>query len=128
MRWGYLPWEKGPGGEDMTPFHAACVRMARADYCGDSVPHTKQGTSIDNYDDLGIETRGARNDASYVFEAGWSAQGAVCVARTRWPDLVTLEQLKAQCPRLAAVPYCDEAAARALGALMFNYSHAQSGR
>jgi hypothetical protein len=126
VRWGYPPWEKGPGGEDLAPFHAACVRMARADYCGDGAPHTKEGTSIDNYDDLGIQTRGARDDASYVFEAGWSPQGAVCVNRTRWSDVITLDALKAQCPRLAAVPHCDEASARALGARMFNHSRVQA--
>lgn len=126
VRWGYPPWEKGPGGEDLAPFHASCVRMARADYCGDGAPHTKDGTSIDNFDDLGIQARGARDDAAYVFEAGWSPQGAVCVARTRWTDLVTLAQLKSQCPRLAAVPHCDEASARALGARMFNHSRVQT--
>lgn len=122
VRWGYPPWEKGPGGEDLAPFHASCVRMARADYCGDGAPHTKDGTSIDNFDDLGIQTRGAPDDASYVFEAGWSPQGAVCVSHTRWTDVITLDALKAQCPRLAAVPRCDEASARALGARMFNHS------
>lgn len=122
VRWGYPPWEKGPGGEGLAPFHAACVRMARADYCGDGAPHTKEGTSIDNYDDLGIQKRGAADDASYVFEAGWSPQGAVCVAHTRWSDVVTLDALKTKCPRLAAIPHCDEASARALGARMFNAS------
>ena len=125
VRWGYPPWEKGPGGEDLAPFHASCVRMARADYCGDGAPHTKDGTSIDNFDDLGIQKRGAADDTSYVFEAGWSPQGAVCVARTRWMDQITLEQLKAQCPRLAAVPHCDEASARGLGSRMFNHSRVQ---
>lgn len=121
-RWGYPPWAKGPRGEDLAPLHAACVRMVRADYCGDGEAHTKDGTSIDNYDDLGIQTRGAADDASYVFEAGWTGQGAVCVAHTRWTDLLTLDALKARCPRLAAAPVCDEAQARQLGARMFNTS------
>lgn len=121
-RWGYPPWAKGPNGEDLVSLHAACVRMVRADYCGDGEAHTKDGTSIDNYDDLGIQKRGAADDPSYVFEAGWSGQGAVCVAHTRWSDLLTLEQLKTRCPRLAAVPVCDEASARQLGARMFNAS------
>lgn len=125
-RWGYPPWMKGPGGEDLVPLHAACVRMVRADYCGDGVAHTKEGTSIDNYDDLGIQKRGAADDASYVFEAGWSPQGAVCVAHPRWSDLITLEQLNAQCPRLALVPVCSEDSARALGARMFNTSRLQT--
>lgn len=121
-RWGYPPWAKGPNGEDLVPLHAACVRMVRADYCGDGEAHTKDGTSIDNYDDLGIQKRGATDDPTYVFEAGWSPQGAVCVAHTRWSDLLTLEQLKTRCPRLAAAPVCTEASARQLGARMFNAS------
>lgn len=125
VRWGYPPWSKGPGGEDLAPFHASCVRMARADYCGDGQPHTKEGTSIDNFDDLGIQTRGAADDPSYVFEAGWTPQGAVCVNHTRWTDVVKLDALKTQCPRLAAVPVCDEQSARALGARMFNASRIQ---
>ena len=125
VRWGYPPWSRGPGGEDLAPFHAACVRMARADYCGDDRPHTKDGTSIDNYDDLGIQKRGAADDPTYVFEAGWSPQGAVCVAHPRWADQATLQTLHAQCPRLAAIPHCDEASARSLGARMFNYSRIQ---
>lgn len=125
VRWGYPPWARGPNGEDLVAFHAACVRMARADYCGDGRPHTKQGTSIDNYDDLGIQTRGAADDATYVFEAGWSPQGAVCVAHPRWADQGSIEQIRQQCPRLAAIPHCDEASARALGARMFNYSRVQ---
>lgn len=128
VRWGYPPWEKGPGGEDLAPFHAACVRMARADYCGDGEPHTKDGTSIDNFDDLGIQTRGAADDPSYVFEAGWTPHGAACVNHTRWADVVDLDALKAKCPRLAAVPHCDEASARALGARMFNASRVQGSR
>lgn len=125
VHWGYPPWTRGPGGEDLTPFHAACVRMARADYCGDGHPHTRQGTSIDNYDDLGIQRRGAADDATYVFEAGWTGDGAVCVAHPRWADQGSLEQIHARCPRLAAVQHCDEAGARALGARMFNYSRVQ---
>ncbi|MGQ0528560.1 MAG: ADYC domain-containing protein [Panacagrimonas sp.] len=125
VRWGYPPWSKGPGGEDLAPFHASCVRMARADYCGDGQPHTKEGTSIDNFDDLGIQTRGAADDPSYVFEAGWTPQGAVCVNHTRWTDVVTLDALKTQCPRLAAAPHCDEITARSLGARMFNASRIQ---
>lgn len=121
-RWGYPPWKKGPRGEDLVPLHAACVHMTRADYCGDGQAYTKDGTSIDNYDDLGIQKRGAADDASYVFEAGWSPQGAVCVNHTRWTDVITLDRLKAECPRLAAVPVCNEETARALGARMFNSS------
>jgi hypothetical protein len=121
-RFGYRPWAQDPQGEDLMPLHAACVRMVRADYCGDGEAYTKNGTTIDTYDDLGIQTRGLADDARYAFEAGWTGQGAVCVNHTRWSDLLSREQLLAQCPSLAAVPVCDEASARALGARLFNNS------
>jgi hypothetical protein len=121
-RFGYRPWARSAEGESLAPLHAACVRMARGDYCGDGEAHTKNGTSIDIYDDLQIQTRGEANDPSYEFEAGWTPEGAVCVQHSRWSDLITLQQLKTQCPRLAAVPVCDETNARALGAKLFNRS------
>ena len=121
-RWGYPTWGKGPKGEDLVPLHAACVHMVRADYCGDGVAHTKDGTSIDYWDDFGMSKRGAEDDRAFVFESGWSPQGAVCVNHTRWSDLLTREDLQAQCPRLAAMPLCSEASARAAGALLFNAS------
>lgn len=121
-RFGYRPWAQGPQGEDLMPLHAACVRMVRADYFGDGEAYTKNGTTIDTYDDLGIQTRGLADDASYVFEAGWTGQGAVCVNHTRWSDLLSQEQLLAQRSSLAAIPVCDEASARVLGARLFNSS------
>jgi hypothetical protein len=61
----------------------ACIRMVRADYCGDGTPHTFLGTEV------GVSTP---HDPMTVpectqhgcFEASWSKHGAVCVARTRW--------------------------------------------
>lgn len=119
-RFGYRPWAAGPRGEDLAPLHAACVHMVRADYCGDNQPHTKDGTAIDIYDDLAIQTPGSRDDPAFTFEAGWTPQGAACMARTRWPDLATRDAIFRQCPRLATTPVCDEAAARRLGARLFD--------
>lgn len=121
VRFGYKPWSKGPHGEDLTPYHAACVRMVRADYCGDGQTHTKNGTSIDLYDVLGIQKQ-EPNDADFAFEAGWAPGGAVCVAHTRWSHVVTLAELPQSCPRLAQAETCDEATARSKGALLFNSS------
>jgi len=43
-RWGYRPWVTGYG--DLATMHWTCTRLARADYCGDGVPHTRNGTTI----------------------------------------------------------------------------------
>lgn len=125
VRWGYKPWSRARDGSALAPLHAACVRMARADYCGDGVTHTKEATAIDVVDDFGIQSYGSVGVEDYVFEAGWTAEGAVCVAHVRWKDLATLEQLRTQCPRLAMMPVCNEAAARAAGAHLFNKSRLQ---
>jgi hypothetical protein len=78
VAWGYRPWTQGEA------IHEACTRMARADYCGDGVPHTENGTMIDMYDVRGIQTPVA-NDGM-TFEAGWGPNGAVCVREPRYVD------------------------------------------
>lgn len=129
-RFGYRPWAQGPGGESLMPYHAACVQMVRADYCGDGRAHTRDGTAIDLYDDLVLQRPATLRDPEYAFEAGWDPNGAVCVARTRWPDLQTREQLGRDCPRLASAQACNEDGARQAGAVVFNRSRivARTGR
>jgi hypothetical protein len=78
VAWGYRPWTQG------SEIHEACVRMARADYCGDGVPHTEEGTMIDMFDTRGIQTPVA--DDGFTFEAGWGPNGAVCVNEPRYVD------------------------------------------
>ena len=71
----------------VTDYHAACTRMVRADYCGDGVAHTFDGTSIDIYDTLRggntVSTSGTGADGYYV-EADWEKDGAHCIEKTRW--------------------------------------------
>jgi hypothetical protein len=76
VTWGYRPWLVG------SDLHQTCTRMARADYCGDGVPHTEDGTLIDVFDPAGIQV--AVEDAALSFEAGWSTEGAVCVNVPRY--------------------------------------------
>lgn len=116
--WGYDPWGTGPGGEDLAPYYQACQHMVHADYVGDGEPNTRNGTEFDIWDGLGIQKPETVGDPAFAFEAGWSATGAVCVARTRWPDLLPLAALLARKPSLAASP-CDAAEAGRRGALLF---------
>ena len=120
VRFGYRPWAKRAHGEDLTPYHAACVHLVRADYAGDGVAHTKNGTDIDLYDRIGIQSSESQADPKFTFEAGWSPTGAVCVAHTRWADVITTEALWKAAPRLAGT--CTEETAGTLGALLFNRS------
>jgi hypothetical protein len=84
-RWGYRPWLTGYG--DLTEIHQTCTRLARADYCGNGVPHTRDGTTINVWDNLphgGIQHHGLLAPVGMVFEAGWGPDGAVCMSHARW--------------------------------------------
>jgi hypothetical protein len=86
-RWGYRPWVTGYG--DLTTMHWTCTRLARADYCGDGIPHTRNGTMINVWDTLPppgpIQKHGGLlPPTGMLFEAGWDTGGAVCLSRARW--------------------------------------------
>jgi hypothetical protein len=93
VRWGYKPW-KTVNGVSLRDHHLACVRMTRADYCGDGQPHTRDGTLIDVYDPAGIQKRLEQPDM--VFEAAWGPHGAVYVSRPRIGGAI--EKILALCP------------------------------
>lgn len=91
QHWGYRPWEaiEGQPPGAAAELHAACTRMARADYCGDGQPHTRDGTMVLVSDNLGqvIGRRPESGDPGYRFEAGWTSKGALCLEHPRWEDL-----------------------------------------
>jgi hypothetical protein len=84
---GYKPWAtsacqpeaKGCREVSLEPHHRACVRMFRADYCGDGTSYTRDGPLINFYDGLGIQS----DDADWPFEAEWTPSGARCARRKR---------------------------------------------
>jgi hypothetical protein len=115
--WGYKRWanqQECNGGncktQDLAFFHQACTRLVRADYCGDGKYHTRNGTAIDVFDNLGIQNRDGA--AGNSLEADWRYDGAHCLRHTRWtkadPTLDTayatdLDYVAATCPsRLAS--------------------------
>src|SRR4029079_7056948 len=49
VEFGYKTWD------GFADHQHACVRMLRADYCGDGVPHTITGTLINLYDNAGVQ-------------------------------------------------------------------------
>lgn len=117
VRFGFKPWGKpvngAADGVTLWDLHQACIRAVRADYCGDGIGNTETGTLIDLFDRYGIFPEDPKGDAEkkLVFEAAFSPQGAICVARTRIPERATLDSLAKACPRLAQKlgPTCTEA-------------------
>jgi len=93
VRWGYKPW-KTRNGVSLADYHQACVHMTGADYCGNGKPHTRDGTFIDLWDNLGIQKRDP--SLGLAFEAAWSPRGAVYLQKPRYGE--TLESLVASCP------------------------------
>jgi hypothetical protein len=84
---GYEPWSKvkvcAPGQgcqkKSLAPYHQACTRMLRADYCGNGTSYTVDGTLINLYDSVGIQA----DTESWNLEAEWTEGGARCMARRR---------------------------------------------
>jgi hypothetical protein len=55
--WGYKPWGSAVVNQmtvPLQPFYDSCVIAARADYCQDGQSYTKDGTTVDLFDSLGI--------------------------------------------------------------------------
>jgi hypothetical protein len=114
VEWGYAPWRVG------APRHAACTRLARADYCGDGTAWTLEGTTIGLHDALGV--RAFESGRGFSFEAGWGPGGAICVNETRYR--VEDRDGNAVLPScLASLPRCASLAeAQGLGAELANES------
>ena len=75
---GYKPW-KVVGGVSLRSHHQACTRMIRADYCGDGKAWTQDGTPINVYDSLNIQT----DAGAFKLDAEWTPAGARCIWRLR---------------------------------------------
>ena len=93
VRWGYKPW-KTVSGKSLRDYHQACMRMVRADYCGNGNSHTQAGTPIDVYDHLGLQQRSQQS--GMTFEAAWGVDGVVQLRRPRFQNAIA--QLQKDCP------------------------------
>jgi hypothetical protein len=124
VRMGYRPWQTARSGAPLRAYHQACVRMVRADYCGDGTGHTRNGTPINVYDRLGIQQADAA--PAMRFEAAWGPDGAVCVNHARVAEAGSLEALTRSCPhRLAGrtgATCTKETALRSGATLLLNAS------
>lgn len=71
---GYQPWTSSDGVM-LAAEHEACVRLLRADYCGDGTPHTVDGVVVNVYDVAGVQ----HDTEAWGVEAEWDADGARCI-------------------------------------------------
>jgi hypothetical protein len=132
---GYAPWrtvtECRAAGDcrplSLAPVHQACTRMLRADYCGDGTATTRDGTLVDVWDGVALQTDDA---PSWTFEAEWTAGGASCVLATRWPtivdeDVAVTTYLQQHCPGRWQAPGCGGPASTFFPASGFSVPPAQ---
>jgi hypothetical protein len=85
--WGYKPWKTlatDHGQVSLHPLHLACTRAARADYCGDGTPHTREGVLIGMSDGHEFNPRAPREGD---IEALFDQHGALRVHDWRIPAL-----------------------------------------
>lgn len=124
--WGYRPDEserrsggRTPGGiqlpfqfVSLLPYHQACTRMARADYCGIGTSNTVDGTQVYFYDALGhLRFDRAPIPDSYFFEAGWTTGPACCLSKKRWATLAISGPCEVQLPdprKIKDARFCDD--------------------
>ncbi len=118
----YRPWDQEKSAH-AAELHAACTRMARADYCGNGKSATYDGTLVDVWDSEGVLGKDTEPQTGEAFEAAWTSKGAVCMDHPRWPALATS-------PCLSDIPSCrseEEARTMAGGkVLVFNASSKSS--
>lgn len=106
--WGYKPWATATECRNnscrtrkLQDWHLACVRLVRADYCGNGISHTRSGTRINVYDQLGIQQSAT---PGWALEAEWLGDGATCINHTRWLQANTtwtqsdLDYVQSVCP------------------------------
>jgi hypothetical protein len=97
---GYEPWRKVKG-KKLNKYHQACVRLHRADYCGDGRSFTKDGTVINLYDNLDIQ----EDTENWTFEAEWDDDGARCLKKQR----ISGAQYKPNCGFDLSAQICGKA-------------------
>lgn len=104
MSWGYRPWDtRAHNGNTVSlrSWHAACVNMKTANYCGDGVAWTRYGTPIYVHDPLAPPVM---SESLARLEAFWDDHGALCVNDGN-RRVASLPWASSSC--YAAMPSCE---------------------
>ena len=91
---GYKPWT------GRATHMAACVRMLRGDYCGTGKGYTTDGTTVNLYDNVGIQA----DTMAWVKEAEWTVNGARCVNTNGQPRFLISATRAPKCLRTTPAP------------------------
>jgi hypothetical protein len=70
-----------------------CVRLLRADYCGNGISYTADGQLLNLYDSLGIQ----HDTETWTPEAEWTEAGAICINSTKAARYQTTAAVDPKC-------------------------------
>lgn len=108
---GYKTWT------NRVPQLTSCVRMLRADYCGNGTPYTVDGQLLNVYDNVGIQV----DTMNWDKEAEWTPNGARCITKIRDTRGAQLGYAKPACVKSGAVAVNDQCASSfARGAILIS--------
>ena len=88
---GYKPWLSSRNDQ----LHQSCVRMVRADYCGDGSSFTRDGQTI-NVEDANVITADAdiqtvtTNPTNMAFDGAWTPAGAQLIGQRQSRSFMTM--------------------------------------
>ncbi|WP_424810599.1 ADYC domain-containing protein [Roseococcus sp. YIM B11640] len=116
IRYGYRPWARTAEGVALAPYHRACVNLLRS---------AEGGQAAGIYDRIGIQRAPAAPGSE--FAAGWTSEGAACLAQPEAAMPGKDDQADIALAIMAIAgrmgrDQCTEERAAALGALVFNRS------
>ena len=94
----------------------ACTRLLRADYCGDGRSFTVDGTLINLYDNVGIQT----DTMPWAIEAEWTSAGARCTNAAPFTRLSVSGLTPPSCFAAKVSASCGELTHFATGTTLMN--------
>jgi len=101
-----ISWGHGP--KTSVRRYNACIKMVRADYCGNGISFTIPGQKI--FYEYFYNAFQDNNQEKFPIEAIWTEQGATCIQKARLPDRYSFEYINTLCltSKGKIIPYCKD--------------------
>lgn len=95
------------------PYHQACTRMGRADYCGNGGSSTVEKTEVYPYDNIEYVqyVEDPKKLANFYLEGGWSTGAVCCLSKKRWATLALGGSCRVELPdprMIKGVKFCED--------------------